>query len=109
MLRSKAFKELSGTAVKVLLAMLDQYKGSNNGMLTMTLTVMKPFGINSNDVLTRAIDALISSKLVVRTRTGGFMKQPSFYAVTFRAIDDGDHDKKTTNTAPILWAKEPRQ
>lgn len=59
----------------------------NNGDLSITLKVMRPYGWNSNDTLTRATRELIEAGLLIQTRQGGRHKC-SLYGVTWFAIDE---------------------
>ena len=57
-IRSRQWTMLSPFAVKLLLDMLAQYAGNNNGDLTTAWTVMRARGWKSNDLLYKAIHEL---------------------------------------------------
>lgn len=79
------FAALSGRAAKLLLAMLSQYKGSNNGHLTATASRMREFGFNSKDSLAKSIQELLVFGFIVRTRSQQ-KRLPARYALTWLPI-----------------------
>jgi len=99
--------ELSAQAVKLLLDLYAQYRGANNGDLTVAWSILKERGWKSKDTLYRALDELIAAGWVIRTRQGG-RHIPSLYAVSWQAIDhcEGKLDVAPTNTAPGTWKKK---
>lgn len=84
--------------------LLGQYKGTNNGDLCMTFSVMKEVGWTSKDQLQKARNELIEKGWIVLTCQGG-RKKPSLYAVTFKPIDDckGKLDRQYPNTPLNYW------
>jgi hypothetical protein len=86
-IRSAQFAQLSAHAVKLLVDLLGQYNGGNNGDLCATWTVMQPRGWRSRDTLAKALAELIERGFVTQTRQGG-RHAPSLYAVTFYALDE---------------------
>ncbi|MBB3170161.1 hypothetical protein [Simiduia aestuariiviva] len=92
---------LGHTARSLLIDVLRQYNGRNNGDLCVTLTVLRKRGWTSNDTMRRALGELINAGWIIQTRQGG-RNSASLYAVTFEPIDDcrGKHDLKSTITAP---------
>lgn len=87
MLESDAYAQLSPKAVKLMVDMLNQYNGYNNGDLSITWSIMKKRGWKSNGTVWKAAQELIDKKFILLTRQGG-KNQPNLYASTFHAIDD---------------------
>lgn len=85
-LESEEYAELTAPAVKALLDLFAQYRGSNNGDLTAAWRIMKERGWRSKDSLYRALRELLNGGWIVKTRQGGKHKC-SLYAVTWKAID----------------------
>lgn len=89
---SEDYRNLSGSAVKLLVALAYQFRGKNNGDLMATYSVMKAkFGFRSKATLTRALKELLDAKLIVRTRVGMFLNpggKCALYALTWAAIDE---------------------
>lgn len=96
--------ELSASAVKLLLDLYGQYRGKNNGDLTLAWSVMRSRGWKSKQTLYRAKDELLEGGWIICTRQGG-RHIPSLYAVTWQAIDEcgGKLDVAETRTAPGTW------
>ena len=57
-------------SVRVLMALVCQYNGANNGDLCATQYEMAKHGITSSDTLNRAIRDLLDRGLIVKTRAG---------------------------------------
>lgn len=91
-MESEDFKKLSGNAVKLLLALAYQYRGRNNGDLTLAWSVMhEKFGFRSPGTLQRARDEACRAGLVMQTRTGYFQNpghRCALYALTWLPIDE---------------------
>src|SRR5215471_21690630 len=85
-IRSPQFASLSPRAVKLLVDLLAQYNGGNNGDLCSTWTLMRERGWRSRDTLGKAQRELLERGWIAQTRQGG-MHQPSLYGVTFLALD----------------------
>ena len=105
-IRSHAFRKLSPHAVKLLIDLLAQYRGNNNGDLCAAWTVMQPCGWRSRDTLFKAIVELRDGEWVEVTRQGG-RHAATLYAVTFFAIDDcnGKLEVMSTSSPKSLWKK----
>lgn len=106
LLNSDAFCSLSARAVKMLLDIAVQYKGSNNGDLIASMSFMKARGWNSNDQISKALAELLDRGLIVLTRQGRRPRVASLYAITWRAIDEcgGKLEEVTpTNRPPDNW------
>lgn len=100
---------LSAQAVKLLLDLYSQYKGNNNGDLTLAWSIMKPRGWKSKDTLYRARDELMAAGWIVCARQGG-RHIPSLYAVTWQAIDEcgGKLDIAETSAPLGTWKNKKR-
>lgn len=82
---SPAFADLTFSAQSLLLLMARQLSKDNNGHLQATHSYMQGFGF-SDRTLTRATKELIEHGFLYRTRTGGYQKGASQYAVTWLPI-----------------------
>lgn len=80
------FKSLSKRALKLLIDLLTQYNGCNNGDLCASMTLMKRRGWKSNDQRTKALKELLEKNLIVLARQGG-RRRASLYAITWQSID----------------------
>lgn len=106
---SENWKRCSGTAIKMLIELAEQFKGSNNGDLSAPMVTLKRRGWSSPETVTWALRELRHFGLIVLTRQGG-MNVCSLYAVTWRAIDEcgGKLDCRATRTPGSEW-KLPRE
>ena len=85
------YRNLPPNAVKLLNALVYQYRGKNNGDLTAAFNYMKDFGFKSKETLTKATQDLLKAELIVRTRRGWFMNpggRCTLYALTWHPIDE---------------------
>ena len=98
------FRSLSPRATKLLIDLLAQYRGYNNGDLCAPLSLMRERGWNSSDQLQKAKNEVIEKDVIIVTRQGGLNKC-SLYAVTWFPIDEcnGKLDVASTTTAPVNW------
>ena len=98
------FRFLSPRATKLLIDLLAQYRGYNNGDLCAPLSLMRKRGWNSSDQLQKAKNEVIEKDVIIVTRQGGINKC-SLYAVTWFQIDEcnGKLDVASTTTAPVNW------
>lgn len=78
---------LSGWGTKLLLQIVGQYTGHNNGDFTAAWSVMREKGWNSKGTLTRAVDELLSAQFIMLTRRGG-RHRCALYAITWQPIDE---------------------
>lgn len=101
---SQAYKSLNGWAVKLLIDIAAQYKGSNNGDLCAAWSVMRERGWKSPGTLHKALSALLDAGLIEQTRQGG-RNRCSLYAITWRPIDEckGKLDVKPTQGPSALY------
>lgn len=102
------YTRLSAYAVKLLLDLCAQFRGTNNGDFTAAWRHMKARGWKSKATVARAMRELKLAGWVMQTRQGG-RNQCSLYAVTFKPIDScgGKLDIRGTNTAPGNWKRAP--
>ena len=98
------FRSLSPRATKLLIDLLAQYRGYNNGDLCAPLSLMRERGWNSSDQLFKAKKELVEKGLIRVSRQGGLNKC-NLYALTWFSIDecDGKLDIASTITAPNDW------
>lgn len=108
LLDSPDLLELSGPATKLLLAIGRQYNGYNNGDLCASMSVVKKWGFNSNETLTRAKNELLSKNLIVLTKQGGLGIGPSLYALSWQPIDEckGKLDIGPTDMPPRTFKEK---
>ena len=88
---SDSYRSLPANAVKLLNALVYQYRGKNNGDLTAAFNYMKDFGFKSKETLNSAIKQLLDAEMIVRTRRGWFMNpggRCALYALTWHNIDE---------------------
>ena len=105
-LESNEFAELSNPAVRALLCLFGQYRGSNNGDFTAAWSVMQKRGWKSKGTLYRAIDDLLENGWILKTRQGG-KNRCSLYAVTWLPIHEcgGKLDVSVSKTPLGTWRK----
>ena len=104
---SEQYANLSYKAIKLLIDVLEQYNGNNNGDLCITMSVMKKKGWRSSGTLHSAKNELSEKGWIVLTRQGGRHKC-SLFAVTMHPIDEcgGKLEVRSTRTASNLWKRQ---
>ena len=104
LLEHPAFMALGAHACKALLFLASQYKGSNNGDLTIAWKVAKAKGLTANGALRLATKELIDSGFVIQTRQGG-RNRCSLFALTWLPINNcgGKLDVPATSVASNDW------
>lgn len=85
-LDSTAFKGASYPAKALLLDLMRQHNGKNNGHKHLSFAWLAKRGWKSRDVIQRARAELIERGLVIQTRQGGLNMGASRYAVTWLHI-----------------------
>jgi len=105
-LESKSYIALPARANKLLLDVVYQYNGKNNGDLTVAWGVMEKRGWSSKDTLSKAVQDLVEADLILKTRTGRFMNPGArcdLYAITWQAIDEcpGKDLEASPTNAPL--------
>ena len=105
-LQSNGYSKLSSQSVKLMLDLLIQYNGSNNGDFSAPFSLMRKKNWKSKGTLNRAIKELLNSDFIEVSRMGGRNKC-SLYAMTFLAVDEckGKLDIKSTITPKNIWKK----
>lgn len=101
---SEKFATLSPQATKLLIDLLSQYRGNNNGDLCAAMSLMEPRGWKSKAGHSKALKELIDTGFVILTRQGG-RNTPSLYAITFYAIDDCQDEQGFSKFDPHLGIK----
>jgi len=82
---------LSGNGIKVLLLLIRQYRGNNNGDLSATFAKVQKIGIRSKTTLAKALRELQDAGVVLRTREGYFTNpggRCALYALAWQPIDE---------------------
>lgn len=113
-IQSESFSRLSPHAVKLLMDLLSQYTGFNNGDLAAYWVLMKERGWKSRDTLTKALNELLNGVWIIKTRQGGINKC-SLFAITVYNIDPCDDKSgrskfdahiKPTTSPPGGWYRD---
>ena len=102
----ESYKSLRGSSVKLLVELAYQFKGKNNGDLSITWKLMKGcFG--SSATLFKARDELLEKGFIVINAYGGKSfdgrKLPHLYALTWAPINDFIN----TNKNLLRWTHFP--
>ena len=106
------YRNLPPNAIKLLNALVYQYRGKNNGDLTAAFTYMQHFGFKSKETLHRAIRQLLEAKMIIKTRQGFFMNpggRCALYALTWLPINECQGKKlevNSTATPPRKFSME---
>ena len=98
-------KSLGPSSVRLLLELAYQFKGKNNGDLTVALGVLKTKGWKTRATIDKAVKELLAKNLIICTRTGRFTNPGgvcSLYAIVWQPIDEcrGKLEVAQTITAP---------
>ncbi len=106
-MESSNYIRLSSHAIRLLMEILKQYNGHNNGDLCVTWKWMHDRGFRSPSTLDRSIKELAHYGLIMLTRQGGRHK-PNLYALTWQAIDEckGKLEVSATRQPPGQWKEE---
>ncbi|MEH6552429.1 MAG: hypothetical protein V7744_20835 [Pseudomonadales bacterium] len=87
--QSYQFATLSAHANKLLLDLLLQYTGSNNGRLSACWTLMRARQWRSTSTVFKAKKELLEKGFIVVTKSGKKMRgHPTLLAITWNGIDD---------------------
>lgn len=89
-LNSPLFLALPPHAVKLLLDVAAQYRGDNNGDLSLAWKLMKPRGWRSEATLHKVKRQLIEAGFLYETRKGQRPNRCSLYALTWFVLDKSD-------------------
>jgi hypothetical protein len=87
-LNSPLFIGLSPHAVKLLIDVAAQYRGDNNGDLSVAWKLMQPRGWRSEATLHKVKRELIDAGFLYETRKGKRPNLCSLFALTWPALDD---------------------
>jgi hypothetical protein len=93
---------LSGNAVKLLNELARQYRGNNNGDLTVAWSLLKDRGFKSKGTIERNRDELLQAGLILKTREGRFANPHgvcALYALTWQSIDECNNKLEVDATA----------
>ena len=86
------YLSLQPSSKQLLIDIFRQHNGRNNGDLSASFKLMQARGWTSKSTLKRALDALLESGLIIKTRDGWFQGQHSsrcaLYAVTWLGVDE---------------------
>jgi hypothetical protein len=109
-LQSSAFIALSAHAIKLLLDLLEQYRGDDNGRLICTWAhVHEKRGWKSRDTLNKARAELMAAGFLFETVKGRRPKRASWFALTFFALDPhDDYDAAPTAFPYLAFAVPPK-
>lgn len=84
------YRKLPPSAKQLLIDIFRQHNGHNNGDLSASFKIMHKRGWKSKSTLSRALEALLKSDLIIKTREGWFQGEHSsrcaLYAVTWLGI-----------------------
>lgn len=84
---SQAFTDLSPHACKLLLELVGQFRGDNNGDLTLAWSVVSKRGWRSRTTLWRCKHELIDAGFIYVTRIGQFPSTCELLALTWFPLD----------------------
>jgi hypothetical protein len=105
---SANWRACGGSAIKLLCDLARQYRGSNNGDLCASMSILRPKGWTSPETVHYALLELRHYGMIVQTRQGG-LHAASLYALAWHAIDEcgGKLDCAATSVAPGNWCEAP--
>jgi hypothetical protein len=112
-LKSEMGRSLTAIELKLLLHLMLQYNGNNNGNLSPTFMLMKEYGWSSTGTLYKARQGLEHKGFIVVTRQGHKRKGDcTLVAITWNGIDDAkkkpydDHIK--VSPVPLNYFTVPK-
>lgn len=106
------FRQLSYKSQALLMQLAYQYRGSNNGDLTVAFSVLKKRGWKREATISNAVKELLDAKLILKTRDGRFTNpgaRCALYALTWNAVDEcigKELEKSPTRTPPRKFSCE---
>ena len=113
-LNSPNYIGLSYKSKALLVDLVYQYNGKNNGDLTAALGTLKARGWVRSATLSNAVNELMKVKLIIRSREGKFQNPHSrcaLYAITWQQIHEcegKDLEIRPTSTPPRKFSLEKR-
>ena len=114
-LNSADYISLSYKSKALLVDLVYQYNGKNNGDLTAALGFLKTRGWVRSATLSSAANELLEANLIIRTREGRFQNPYSrcaLYAITWQPINEcegKDLEVRATSTPPRKFSLEKLQ
>ena len=114
-LNSPDYVGLSYKSKALLVDLVYQYNGRNNGDLTAALGFLKARGWVRSATLSSAVNELLEANLIIRTREGRFQNPHSrcaLYAITWQPIDECEGKElevRPTSTPPRKFSLEKLQ
>ena len=103
-LDSPDYINLRVSSKQLLIDIFRQHNGHNNGDLSASFKLMQARGWTSKSTLKRALDGLLESGVIIKTREGWFQGQHSsrcaLYAVTWLGIDERPGKELDVNANP---------
>lgn len=87
---SRAFSELTGTAVKVLMLLMTRYNGRNNGHISFAYSDAEKSGVARTSTQ-RAFIELQDKGFIKQTKAGVYRGNVSEWLLTFRSDDRNGH------------------
>ena len=115
---SPAYVNLSNIGKALLIEVVMQSRGDNNGRYLLSMKYLNARGWNSADVVTKAKRELIESKLIYQTVQGHRPNKASWYAVTWECLDklngfdegaEAGFRRGAYNTTPLPKPKATRE
>ena len=85
---SHAWRALSGTEIALYIALRRQLKGSNNGNISATLSVLRHSGFRSSATLAKSLRALQTVGLIAKTRDTGGLTHGGAICCLYRFTDE---------------------
>lgn len=85
------FQQLSYKSQALLMQLAYQYRGNNNGDLTVAFSVLKKRGWKREATISNAVAELLQAKLILKTRDGRFTNpgaRCALYALTWHPINE---------------------
>lgn len=96
------FIQLTHATRLVLVLLAGQFGGFNNGALGLSKSQAEALGV-SNKTLYRALDELEAIDVIRQTRAASRVPpRPTMYALTWLAVDDTEHSRKTRTPARLF-------
>lgn len=90
-MQSEAFRHLTGSELRVLMLLIQQYRGFNNGSLAATKEAMSHRGGMAADTLAKSLRGLQERNLIVKTGDAFEGKTGSrchLYALTWHPLNE---------------------
>ena len=111
-LNSADYISLSYKSKALLVDLVYQYNGKNNGDLTAALGFLKTRGWVRSATISSAANELLEANLIIKTREGRFQNPHSrcaLYAITWQPINEcegKDLEVRATSTPPRKFSLE---